>query len=183
MFNLKFWLYLWRLGAGFSPQFSSRETLHTIYFPNCHITLRSYFFARKLMKIVIEKSCVIMENWNQTLCWKSFLGKFSVKSKTETKLCVTNQVCVIFETENQTLWINVALNFSVRENIILCATSVCFKWQVLWYFWHDAVKFKLLFIFVTAWCWICHLKTSRGTLNAIYFPNLRRTLHSYFSVW
>ena len=30
---------------------------------------------------------------------------------------------------NQTLWINVALNFSVRENIILCATSVCFKWQ------------------------------------------------------
>ena len=68
---------------------------------------------------------------------------------------------------NQTLWINVALNFSVRENIILCATSVCFKWQVLWYFWHDAVKFKLLFIFVTAWCWICHLKTSRGTLTVI----------------
>ena len=25
-------------------------------------TLRSYFFARKLIKIVIEKSCVIMEN-------------------------------------------------------------------------------------------------------------------------
>ena len=84
---------------------------------------------------------------------------------------------------NQTLWINVALNFSVRENIILCATSVCFKWQVLWYFWHDAVKFKLLFIFVTAWCWICHLKTSRGTLNAIYFPNLRQKLLSYFFAW
>ena len=82
---------------------------------------------------------------------------------------------------NQTLWINVALNFSVRENIILCATSVCFKWQVLWYFWHDAVKFKLLFIFVTAWCWICHLKTSRGTLYTIYFPNLHWKLLSYFS--
>ena len=49
------------------------------------------------MKIVIEKSWVIMENWNQTLCWKSFLRKFSVKSKTETKLCMTNQVCVTFE--------------------------------------------------------------------------------------
>ena len=71
LFNLKFWLYLWRLGAGFSPQFSSRETLYTIYFPNLRRTLRSYFSVRKLMKIVIEKSCVIIENWNQTL-WKTF---------------------------------------------------------------------------------------------------------------
>ena len=30
------------------------------------------------------------------------------------------------------------------------------------------------------WCWICHLKTSRGTLHTIYFPNCRRTLHFYF---
>ena len=36
-------------------------------------------------------------------------------------------------------------------------------------------------IFVMAWCWICHLKTSRGTLNAIFFPNCRRTLRSYHS--
>ena len=34
LFNLKFCVYLWWLGAGFSPQFSSRETLYTIYFPN-----------------------------------------------------------------------------------------------------------------------------------------------------
>ena len=80
-------LYLYWLGVEFTPQFLSRETLNAIYFPNLRIALRSYFFARKLMEIVIEKSCVIMENWNQTLCWKSFLGKFSVKSKTETKLC------------------------------------------------------------------------------------------------
>ena len=68
--------------------FSSRETLHTIYFPNCRRTLRSYFFARKLMKIVIEKSCVIMENWNQTL-WKTFKDNSQPKKfrKTETKLC------------------------------------------------------------------------------------------------
>ena len=51
-----------------TPLRASRRTLHTIYFPNCRRTLRSYFFARKLMKFINEKSCVIME--------------------TETKLCV-----------------------------------------------------------------------------------------------
>ena len=68
--------------------FSSLRTLHTIYFPNCHITLRSYFFARKLMKFINEKSCVIMENWNQTL-WKTFKDNSQPKKfrKTETKLC------------------------------------------------------------------------------------------------
>jgi hypothetical protein len=47
------------LKAATSP---SCKTLNAIYFPNLSRTLRSYFFARKLMKIVIEKSCVIMEN-------------------------------------------------------------------------------------------------------------------------
>ena len=46
LFNLKFWLYLWRLGVGSSPQFSSCETLNAIYFPNLRRTLRSYFFFR-----------------------------------------------------------------------------------------------------------------------------------------
>ena len=55
-------LYLYWLGVEFTPQFLSRETLNAIYFPNLRIALRSYFFARKLMEIVIEKSCVIMEN-------------------------------------------------------------------------------------------------------------------------
>ena len=62
LFNLKFCVYLCWLGLGSSPQFSSRETLNAIYFPNLRRALRSYFFARKLMKIVVEKSCVIMEN-------------------------------------------------------------------------------------------------------------------------
>ena len=67
---------------------SSLRTLHTIYFPNCRRTLRSYFFARKLMKFINEKSCVIMENWNQTL-WKTFKDNSQPKKfrKTETKLC------------------------------------------------------------------------------------------------
>ena len=67
---------------------ASRDTLHTIYFPNCRRTLRSYFFARKLMKFINEKSCVIMENWNQTL-WKTFKDNSQPKKfrKTETKLC------------------------------------------------------------------------------------------------
>ena len=68
--------------------FTSHKTLHTIYFPNCRRTLRSYFFARKLMKFINEKSCVIMENWNQTL-WKTFKDNSQPKKfrKTETKLC------------------------------------------------------------------------------------------------
>ena len=72
----------------FFATFLSRETLHTIYFPNCRRTLRSYFFARKLMKFINEKSCVIMENWNQTL-WKTFKDNSQPKKfrKTETKLC------------------------------------------------------------------------------------------------
>ena len=81
-------LYLYWLGVEFTPQFLSRETLHTIYFPNCRRTLRSYFFARKLIKFINEKSCVIMENWNQTL-WKTFKDNSQPKKfrKTETKLC------------------------------------------------------------------------------------------------
>ena len=55
-------LYLYWLGVEFTPQFLSRETLNAIYFPNLRRTLRSYFSVRKLMKIVIEKSCVIIEN-------------------------------------------------------------------------------------------------------------------------
>ena len=72
----------------FFATFLSRRTLHTIYFPNCRRTLRSYFFARKLMKFINEKSCVIMENWNQTL-WKTFKDNSQPKKfrKTETKLC------------------------------------------------------------------------------------------------
>ena len=107
---------------------TSRGTLHTIYFPNCRRTLRSYFFARKLMKFINEKSCVIMENWNQTL-WKTFKDNSQPKKfrKTETKLCgnlqrqfsdfsnletiLNRKLCVIFETENQTLRINVVLIF------------------------------------------------------------------------
>ena len=117
-------LYLYWLGVEFTPQFLSRETLNAIYFPNLRRKLRSCFFARKLMKIVIEKSCVIMENWNQTLCWKSFLGKFSVKSKTETKLCVTNQVCVTFENRKPNFADKRCVDFLSSENIILHLTAV-----------------------------------------------------------
>ena len=68
--------------------FLSRKTLNAIYFPNLRRKLRSCFFSIKLMEIVIEKSCVIMENWNQTL-WKTFKDNSQPKKfrKTETKLC------------------------------------------------------------------------------------------------
>ena len=99
LFNLKFWLYLWWLGAGFSPQFSSRETLNAIYFPNLRWTLRSYFFARKLMKNVAEKFCVISEIWTElcrkTLCWKYIAENQTLRDRSslrdngnpKTKLC------------------------------------------------------------------------------------------------
>ena len=59
--NLKFCVYLCWLGAGFSPQFSSRRTLCATYFPNLRRKLFSYFFRKKFIEIVTEKSCVIIE--------------------------------------------------------------------------------------------------------------------------
>ena len=48
--------------------------------------------------------------------------------------------------------------------------------------WNGAVaKFKVLCIFVLAWCWFFATFLSRKTLNAIFFPNYRRTLRSYHS--
>ena len=99
LFNLKFCVYLCWLGVGFSPQFSSRETLNAIYFPNLRWTLRSYFFARKLMKNVAEKFCVISEIWTElcrkTLCWKYIAENQTLRDRSslrdngnpKTKLC------------------------------------------------------------------------------------------------
>ena len=60
LFNLKFCVYLCWLGAGFSPQFSSRETLYTIYFPNLRWKLLSYFF-KKIYWNCYRK--ILCENW------------------------------------------------------------------------------------------------------------------------
>ena len=49
-------------------------------------------------------------------------------------------------------------------------------------FWNGAVaQFKVLCIFVLAWCWVFATFLSRETLCATYFPNLRWKLLSYFS--
>ena len=55
LFNLKFCVYLCWLGVAFTPQFLSRETLHTIYFPNLRRPYSCWFFASYLQKIVAEK--------------------------------------------------------------------------------------------------------------------------------
>ena len=48
-------------------------------------------------------------------------------------------------------------------------------------FWNGAVaQFKVLCIFVLAWCWFFATFLSLRTLCATYFPNLRRKLLSYF---
>ena len=115
LFNLKFCVYLCWLGAGFSPQFSSRRTLNAIYFPNLRRKLRSYFSVWKFLKIVTEKSCVTIE--------------------TRTELCVEIscvKICCAWQTkfawhlkpENRTLSINFASIFLSSENIILHLTAV-----------------------------------------------------------
>ena len=47
--------------------FLSRKTLHTIYFPNCHRTLRSYFFPKEIYWNCYRK--ILCDNWkpNRTL--------------------------------------------------------------------------------------------------------------------
>ena len=47
------------------PKFAtscSRETLNAIYFPNLRRKLFSYFFRKKFIEIVTEKSCAKIEN-------------------------------------------------------------------------------------------------------------------------
>ena len=48
LLNLKFCVYLWRLGVAFSPQFSSRRTLCATYFPNLRWKLFPYFFPKEI---------------------------------------------------------------------------------------------------------------------------------------
>ena len=87
--------------------FLSRRTLNAIYFPNLRWTLRSYFFARKLMKNVAEKFCVISEIWTElcrkTLCWKYIAENQTLRDrsslrdngKPKTKLCSKMLRCLL----------------------------------------------------------------------------------------
>ena len=118
LFNLKFWLYLWWLGAGFSPQFSSRETLCATYFPNLRRKLFSYFSERNLLKLLPKNLAYKLKtepNFVDKLCAEiTFSGKSVVKLKPETKLCVIIR----------TLPINFALSFLSSENIMQHTTAV-----------------------------------------------------------
>ena len=54
-------------------------------------------------------------------------------------------------------------------------------WLVSGFFCNGTVVlYKVLCIFVLAWCWFFATFLSRRTLCATYFPNLRRELLSYF---
>ena len=133
------------------------------------------FFHLKILKFVAEKSCVTIE--------------------TRTELCVEIRcvkICCAWQTkftwylkpENQTLSINVAFSFFKFRKYNTAFNSGLKIWLVSGIFWNGAVaQFKVLCIFVLAWCWVFATFLSRETLNAIYFPNLRWTLRSYFSVW
>ena len=98
---------------------------------------------------------------------------------------------------NENLKPNVAWKYTLRDNPNF-ADKLCvefFKFRKYYaahnsglknmagfgIFWNGAVaQFKVLCIFVLAWCWVFATFLSRRTLCATYFPNLRRKLLSYF---
>ena len=60
LFNLKFWLYLWRLGVGFLHIFKPRNVVYNIF---SELTLKAslLFFRKKFNEIATEKSYSIIE--------------------------------------------------------------------------------------------------------------------------
>ena len=80
------------------------------------------FFRKKINENCIRK--ILRDNGKLKPNFVENLQRqFSDFCNLETIL--NRKLCVIFETENQTLRINVVLIFSVRENIILHLTAVC----------------------------------------------------------
>ena len=89
----------------------SRETLYTIYFPNLHWKLLSYFFWIIITENLAWKTKT-KPNFVDKLCVEiTFSGKSVVKLKPETKLCVTIRTL---------RWVL----FLSSENIILYTTAV-----------------------------------------------------------
>ena len=84
LFNLKFWLYLWRLGVGFLHIFKPRNVKCNIF---SELTLNDslLFFQKKYIEIVTEKYCVISEIWTElcriTLCWKYVAGNQTLRDR------------------------------------------------------------------------------------------------------
>ena len=72
-------LYLYWLGVEFTPQFLSRETLYTIYFPNLRWTILSYFYEKNLLKLLpknLVRKLKTEPNFVDKLCAEiTFSGK------------------------------------------------------------------------------------------------------------
>ena len=84
LFNLKFWLYLWRLGVGFCHIFKPQNVKCNIF---SELTLNAslLFFCLIILKKLAENFCVISEIWTElcriTLCWKYVAGNQSLREK------------------------------------------------------------------------------------------------------
>ena len=116
-------------------------------------------------------------NFVDKLCVEiTFSGKSVVKLKPETKLCV--KIYFVWQFE---LCRKLCVEFFKFRKYYAAHNSGLKIWLVSGIFWNGAVaQFKVLFIFVKAWCWFFATFLSRETLCATYFPNLRRKLLSYF---
>ena len=96
------------------------------------------FFRKKINgncnRKILRDNGKLKPNFVENLQWqfsdfsnlKTILNKkLCEKLKTEPNFAWQIKFAWHLKTENQTLWINVALIFSVRENIILHLTAVC----------------------------------------------------------
>ena len=106
LFNLKFWLYLWRLGVGFRHIFKPQNVKCNIF---SELTLNAslLFFRLIFLKKLAENFCVISEIWTElcriTLCWKYVAGNQTLRDrsslrdngKPKTKLCSKMLRCLL----------------------------------------------------------------------------------------
>ena len=84
LFNLKFWLYLWRLGVGFCHIFKPQNVKCNI-FSELTQNASLLFFRLIIFKKLAENFCVITEFWTElcrkTLCWKYVAWNQSLREK------------------------------------------------------------------------------------------------------
>ena len=118
LFNLKLWLYLWRLGVAFSPHFQAAERCVQHIFRTYAESFSPIFSKDFFLKLLPKNFAWYLKtepNFVDKLCAEiTFSGKSVVKLKPETKLCVIIR----------TLPINFALSFLSSENIMQHTTAV-----------------------------------------------------------
>ncbi len=120
LFNLKFWLYLWRLGVGFRHIFKPQNVVYNIF---SELTLNDslLFFPKEIYWNCYRK--ILCENWkpNRTLSINFVLKirfrKIRCEIKNWNQTLRENLLCVTIRTFRWVLFLS-------SENIILYTTAV-----------------------------------------------------------